>query len=158
MYIEKERICIYMYFSYFIFKVNHFSEYIPKAFLTGDDLILDAEVLLVDTKTSKPLPFGTLGVHKVQYFHYVNKFYKQTFTLWHPRCPQGAVLLLCKQILQYGSFFLFLYFSVSFKWSAQNILFSMNFIQEQWTNKKKTFPMNFMFLSKSKELSRELRF
>lgn len=29
-------------------------------------MILDAEVLLIDTKTSKPLPFGTLGVHKVQ--------------------------------------------------------------------------------------------
>lgn len=28
-------------------------------------MILDAEVLLIDTKTSKPLPFGTLGVHKV---------------------------------------------------------------------------------------------
>ncbi|KAK3104567.1 hypothetical protein FSP39_005106 [Pinctada imbricata] len=45
-------------------KVQHFKEYIPKAFPTGDNLILDAEVLLVDTKTSKPLPFGTLGVHK----------------------------------------------------------------------------------------------
>lgn len=45
-------------------KVQHFSEFIPKAFPTGDDLILDAEVLLVDTNTSKPLPFGTLGVHK----------------------------------------------------------------------------------------------
>lgn len=29
-------------------------------------MILDAEVLLIDTKTSKPLPFGTLGVHKVR--------------------------------------------------------------------------------------------
>lgn len=28
-------------------------------------MILDAEVLLIDTNTSKPLPFGTLGVHKV---------------------------------------------------------------------------------------------
>ncbi|XP_061196299.1 DNA ligase 3-like [Saccostrea echinata] len=45
-------------------KVQHFKEYIPKAFPTGDDLILDAEVLLVDNETSKPLPFGTLGVHK----------------------------------------------------------------------------------------------
>uniref|UniRef100_K1Q677 DNA ligase 3 n=1 Tax=Magallana gigas TaxID=29159 RepID=K1Q677_MAGGI len=45
-------------------KVQHFKEFIPKAFPTGDDLILDAEVLLVDNKTSKPLPFGTLGVHK----------------------------------------------------------------------------------------------
>ncbi|XP_067659530.1 DNA ligase 3-like isoform X2 [Haliotis asinina] len=45
-------------------KVAHFKEFIPKAFPSGDDLILDAEVLLVDTKTGKPLPFGTLGVHK----------------------------------------------------------------------------------------------
>lgn len=28
-------------------------------------MILDSEVLLIDTKTDKPLPFGTLGVHKV---------------------------------------------------------------------------------------------
>ncbi|ESO91269.1 hypothetical protein LOTGIDRAFT_228755 [Lottia gigantea] len=45
-------------------KVNHFKDYIPKAFPTGNDLILDAEVLLVDTKTGQPLPFGSLGVHK----------------------------------------------------------------------------------------------
>ena len=30
----------------------------------GDALILDSEVLMVDTKTGKPLPFGTLGIHK----------------------------------------------------------------------------------------------
>ncbi|KAK7476103.1 hypothetical protein BaRGS_00032657 [Batillaria attramentaria] len=45
-------------------KVAHFKDFIPKAFPTGNDLILDAEVLLVDTKTGQPLPFGTLGVHK----------------------------------------------------------------------------------------------
>ncbi|KAK7093638.1 hypothetical protein V1264_007347 [Littorina saxatilis] len=45
-------------------KVAHFKDFIPKAFPTGNDLILDAEVLLVDTKTGNPLPFGTLGVHK----------------------------------------------------------------------------------------------
>lgn len=28
-------------------------------------MILDSEVLLIDMKTGKPLPFGTLGVHKV---------------------------------------------------------------------------------------------
>nr|KAG5691524.1 hypothetical protein BaRGS_017737 [Batillaria attramentaria] len=44
--------------------VAHFKDFIPKAFPTGNDLILDAEVLLVDTKTGQPLPFGTLGVHK----------------------------------------------------------------------------------------------
>lgn len=45
-------------------KVNHFKEYIPKAFPFGEDLILDAEVLLVDITNGKPLPFGTLGIHK----------------------------------------------------------------------------------------------
>ena len=48
-----------------MFQVSHFKEYIPKAFPSGDDLILDAEVLLIDTKTGIPLPFGTLGKHKV---------------------------------------------------------------------------------------------
>lgn len=43
----------------------HFKEFIPRAFAGGNSMILDAEVLLIDTKTSKPLPFGTLGVHKV---------------------------------------------------------------------------------------------
>ncbi|CAG2221092.1 LIG3 [Mytilus edulis] len=45
-------------------KVKHFSEYIPQAFPSGDDLILDAEVVLIDNETSNPLPFGNLGVHK----------------------------------------------------------------------------------------------
>merc|ERR1712142_18271 len=45
-------------------KVKHFAEHIPRAFPDGSDLILDAEVLMVDNKTGKPLPFGTLGVHK----------------------------------------------------------------------------------------------
>ncbi|KAK3581407.1 hypothetical protein CHS0354_016266 [Potamilus streckersoni] len=53
-------------------KVAHFKEYIPKAFPTGDDLILDGEVLLIDTKTGKPLPFGTLGVHKKAKFENAN--------------------------------------------------------------------------------------
>ncbi|KAJ8980791.1 hypothetical protein NQ317_004793 [Molorchus minor] len=38
--------------------------YIPKAFPYAKDLILDSEILMVDTNTGKPLPFGTLGVHK----------------------------------------------------------------------------------------------
>lgn len=45
-------------------KVAHFKDYIPKAFPGGNSIILDSEVLLIDTKTGKPLPFGTLGVHK----------------------------------------------------------------------------------------------
>lgn len=46
-------------------KVNDLKEYIPKAFPDASDLILDGEVLLYDTKNKKPLPFGTLGKHKV---------------------------------------------------------------------------------------------
>lgn len=53
-------------------KVAHFKEYIPKAFPGGHSMILDAEVLLIDTKTSKPLPFGTLGVHKKAAFQDAN--------------------------------------------------------------------------------------
>uniref|UniRef100_A0A674N174 DNA ligase n=1 Tax=Takifugu rubripes TaxID=31033 RepID=A0A674N174_TAKRU len=45
-------------------KVAHFKDYIPQAFPGGHSMILDAEVLLIDTQTSKPLPFGTLGIHK----------------------------------------------------------------------------------------------
>jgi len=45
-------------------KVKHFKDFIPEAFPDAVDLILDAEVLLVDTKTGVPLPFGTLGIHK----------------------------------------------------------------------------------------------
>ncbi|TRY78644.1 hypothetical protein TCAL_13609 [Tigriopus californicus] len=45
-------------------KVKHFKDFIPKAFPDGSDLILDAEVLMVDNKTGDPLPFGSLGVHK----------------------------------------------------------------------------------------------
>lgn len=37
-------------------------------------MILDSEVLLIDNKTGKPLPFGTLGVHKVK-----NKLNKNDF-------------------------------------------------------------------------------
>lgn len=48
------------------FQVAHFKEFIPQAFAGGHSMILDAEVLLIDTNTSKPLPFGTLGVHKVR--------------------------------------------------------------------------------------------
>lgn len=49
-------------------KVNHFKEYLPQAFPKGTDLILDAEVLMVDVTTGKPLPFGTLGIHKQSEF------------------------------------------------------------------------------------------
>lgn len=52
--------------SMWVFQVAHFRDYIPQAFPGGQSMILDAEVLLIDTRTSKPLPFGTLGVHKVE--------------------------------------------------------------------------------------------
>ena len=45
-------------------KVKHFADHIPEAFPGGSDMILDAEVLMVDNKTGKPLPFGSLGIHK----------------------------------------------------------------------------------------------
>ncbi|CAL8364491.1 unnamed protein product [Lota lota] len=53
-------------------KVAHFKEFIPQAFPGGHSMILDAEVLLIDTNTSKPLPFGTLGVHKKAAFQDAN--------------------------------------------------------------------------------------
>ncbi|KAL3311486.1 DNA ligase 3, partial [Cichlidogyrus casuarinus] len=45
-------------------KVSNLKTYIEKAFPGGDEIILDAEILLYDNQNKKPLPFGTLGVHK----------------------------------------------------------------------------------------------
>ncbi|KAF6209099.1 hypothetical protein GE061_014842 [Apolygus lucorum] len=45
-------------------KVRHFEEHIPQAFPHGHDLILDSEILMIDTVTGNPLPFGSLGKHK----------------------------------------------------------------------------------------------
>ncbi|XP_046819476.1 DNA ligase 3 isoform X1 [Vespa crabro] len=53
-------------------KIKHFKDYIPKAFPDGDDLILDSEILLIDNKTGKPLPFGSLGIHKKSEFKDAN--------------------------------------------------------------------------------------
>lgn len=53
------------------FQVNLFKEYIVQAFPDGDDLILDSEVLMVDNETGQPLPFGTLGIHKVRVTNFV---------------------------------------------------------------------------------------
>nr|XP_033777678.1 DNA ligase 3 isoform X1 [Geotrypetes seraphini]XP_033777679.1 DNA ligase 3 isoform X1 [Geotrypetes seraphini] len=53
-------------------KVAHFKDFIPKAFPGGNSMILDSEVLLIDTSTGKPLPFGTLGVHKKAAFKDAN--------------------------------------------------------------------------------------
>lgn len=54
------------FFFSFSPKVAHFKDFIPQAFPGGQSMILDSEVLLIDNKTGKPLPFGTLGVHKVK--------------------------------------------------------------------------------------------
>lgn len=74
-----------------MFQVAHFKEYIPQAFPGGHSMILDAEVLLIDTKTSKPLPFGTLGVHKVRTLQplYVLCFVTQLF---FPSLPLGFLV------------------------------------------------------------------
>lgn len=45
-------------------KVVELQPFIADAFPGVNDIILDSEVLVVDTRTGKPLPFGTLGVHK----------------------------------------------------------------------------------------------
>lgn len=50
------------------FQVKPFKDHIPKAFPSATDLIIDAEVLMVDHATGDPLPFGTLGVHKAAGF------------------------------------------------------------------------------------------
>jgi DNA ligase-3 len=49
-------------------KVAHLKEFIPKSIPNANQLILDGEVLLYDHITKKPLPFGTLGVHKKNQF------------------------------------------------------------------------------------------
>ncbi|NXK81933.1 DNLI3 ligase, partial [Amazona guildingii] len=53
-------------------KVAHFKDFIPRAFPGAQSMILDSEVLLIDNKTGKPLPFGTLGVHKKAAFQDAN--------------------------------------------------------------------------------------
>uniref|UniRef100_A0A034VFR9 DNA ligase n=1 Tax=Bactrocera dorsalis TaxID=27457 RepID=A0A034VFR9_BACDO len=49
-------------------KIKRFHELIPKAFPGGGDMILDSEIILVDTITGSLLPFGTLGAHKKKEF------------------------------------------------------------------------------------------
>ncbi|KAG7169997.1 DNA ligase 3-like [Homarus americanus] len=61
----------FMYFSRSLkpvmpHKVSHFKNFIPEAFPESKDLILDAEVLMINTKTGIPLPFGTLGKAEFQ--------------------------------------------------------------------------------------------
>ncbi|XP_065679626.1 DNA ligase 3 isoform X2 [Hydra vulgaris] len=49
-------------------KIADITHYLPQACPGGDTLILDGEVLLMDTNTNKPLPFGTLSIHKKSKF------------------------------------------------------------------------------------------
>ena len=49
-------------------KVRLFQSHIPTAFPGGSDMILDAEVLLVDNNTGMPLPFGTFDKHEASGF------------------------------------------------------------------------------------------
>ncbi|NXT90141.1 DNLI3 ligase, partial [Anhinga rufa] len=53
-------------------KVAHFKDFIPQAFPGGQSMILDSEVLLIDNKTGKPLPFGTRYLHKKAAFQDAN--------------------------------------------------------------------------------------
>ncbi|XP_043270527.1 DNA ligase 3 [Venturia canescens] len=53
-------------------KIKLFKDYIPEAFPDGDDLILDSEILMIDTNTGQPLPFGSLGKHKKEEFKDAN--------------------------------------------------------------------------------------
>ena len=46
-------------------QVSHVKDYLPEACPHGESMILDGEVLMVDLKSGDPLPFGTLGIHKV---------------------------------------------------------------------------------------------
>lgn len=49
-------------------KVSRLKEFLPKAFPSSDDMILDSEILVVNTITGAILPFGTLGIHKKNNF------------------------------------------------------------------------------------------
>ncbi|XP_071841382.1 DNA ligase 3-like isoform X2 [Apostichopus japonicus] len=52
-------------------KVAHIKDYLPKACPHGNNVILDSEILMVDTN-GKILPFGTLGIHKKSAFQDAN--------------------------------------------------------------------------------------
>ncbi|KAH8311722.1 hypothetical protein KR044_007674 [Drosophila immigrans] len=49
-------------------KIKQLKDFIPRAFPGADDMILDSEIILVDTETGALLPFGTLGAHKKHTF------------------------------------------------------------------------------------------
>lgn len=45
-------------------KIAKIKTFLPQAFPTGNDLILDSEIIMVDDTNGSILPFGTLGKHK----------------------------------------------------------------------------------------------
>ncbi|XP_022234904.2 LOW QUALITY PROTEIN: DNA ligase 3 [Drosophila obscura] len=49
-------------------KIKALKDHIPRAFPGAGDMILDSEIILVDTESGAMLPFGTLGAHKKQTF------------------------------------------------------------------------------------------
>ncbi|XP_043951575.1 DNA ligase 3 [Drosophila biarmipes] len=49
-------------------KIRALKEHIPRAFPGAEEMILDSEIILVDTDTGALLPFGSLGAHKKQTF------------------------------------------------------------------------------------------
>ncbi|KAH8289033.1 hypothetical protein KR054_005527 [Drosophila jambulina] len=49
-------------------KIKALKKHIPLAFPGAGELILDSEIILVDTETGALLPFGSLGAHKKQTF------------------------------------------------------------------------------------------
>lgn len=70
-------------------QVAHIKDYLPQSCPHGDSMILDSEVLLVDVKTGDPLPFGTLGVHKVHHspvHYYFNQCRKMLSKMLHVAC------------------------------------------------------------------------
>lgn len=52
-------------------KVQHIKEYIPQS-TKASKVILDGEILLIDRKSGKPLPFGTFNKHKQEQFEEAN--------------------------------------------------------------------------------------
>lgn len=49
-------------------KISRCNEFIPQAFPKARNLILDSEIILIDTRTNELLPFGSLSVHKKHKF------------------------------------------------------------------------------------------
>ena len=80
-----------------------FSPYFLSLATDAESIILDSEILLMDTNTRRPLPFGTLGVHKGQNF-------------------KGAVVCLFVFDISFYYFFTF-FFSIFFFLTQRHILY-----------------------------------